>query len=229
VGQTAALALAALGETALPRLEEVYARADSTPEVRSRIVETFGRVDGPHAAAFLATKLRTADSRLRRHVLVALRRCGFRSASAHGAVIRDLLRSIARRAEWARLALADLDGASEGVALLRRALEHERRSSCEQVFLALSLQLDDETLTYAWREFAYGTADKRAYALEIVDSLLTPELRDVVLPVLEAGAGPRRVGTEPGPGANQRLAARLASLVRAEERLASPWLRSCAL
>ncbi|HET6519885.1 MAG TPA: Npt1/Npt2 family nucleotide transporter [Geminicoccaceae bacterium] len=229
VGQAAAAALVSAGRGALPLLEELFARADSGGELRGRIAWIYGRIGGPDAAALLEAKLDVADPKLQHRVLAALRRCGVRGTPANRDALWRVVRRTVDRAAWASATLAGLDGGGEATGLLRRALEQELLRCQERIFLALSFFHDQETLTQAWQQFTRGTPDKRAYALEIVDTLLSPEFRALVMPVLEPPPEWRTARPGGSPHSRPGLAPRLAALVRNEAGLASPWVRCCAL
>jgi ATP:ADP antiporter, AAA family len=159
---------------------------------------------------------------------MALKQCRVRGTATNQGAIWNVIRNTVARATWASTALADLgegENAGEAAGLLRRALEHDLLGCRERIFLALSFVYDEETLTHAWQEFAGGAPDKRAYALEIVDTLLSPEFRALVLPVLEPASEWQRARPHGPSGFRERLEA----LVRNEEGFASPWTRSCAL
>jgi hypothetical protein len=125
------------------------------------------------------------------------------------AALLDLKRAAAAEATRASLAL-DLEG--------------KRRT----LFRLLSLLYDPQTVQQARRSLA--DAGTSVYAVEVLDVLLSPDLKACVLPLLEAG--PASSLARPGAIAKQpRLARadRLCALLHREHGGVSTWTRACAL
>lgn len=79
----------------------------------------------------------------------------------------------------------DLEGALPPGAPLLRALDGRLQQNLELIFRLLQIRFRDVPLIGAWRAFSQGGARDRAYCLELLEHLLDPGLRELIVPTLE--------------------------------------------
>ena len=226
----ASRALAAAGEAAIADLEDVYAVPGAAWDLRAAVVAILGRIGREHGVASLVGKLAAADPRIRHQVLLALRQCRYRPVPADQGPVWQAVARLAGDAARCMAAMGDL-GAAEGASVLRRALAYELDRCREGVFLLLSFVYDERTLMQAWLHYAFGTFERKGYALEIIDALLPADQRPTVMPVLEVAPSIQRRWAIAQSFGEQMLGAdrRLALLAQGSHGRTSPWTRCCAV
>jgi hypothetical protein len=212
----AAAALAAGGEAALPVLEAAFEDPQTPAEVLARCARVCGRIGGARGRAALQARLEHPDTRVRTQVLAALAHCDFRAEPAEAARVQQAIRAEARQAA---ALLAALDDVGEAGAL-GRALLYQIDQARWRVMLLLSFVYDARAVLQTWHNLASPAMDKRAYALEMLDLMLSQDLKAAVFPVLEA----------PRASPAQRLGARARlAIILAEPDTFTPWVKACAV
>jgi len=229
VTSAGASALAAGGADALPALDEAF-RTAREPRVLAEVARILGRIGGERAVALLRERAGHPEPRVRRGVLEALRRCGYRAVGADAAALQEAMRREIEDAAWELAALRDV-GDSEAVSLLRAALGSEVVETRQRVLLLLSLLYEPTSIQRVRDALAHGTREKRAYALEMLDVTLSGELRAMLLPLFEELTLEARCErlAEHFPQARTSLEERLREVLAREARLTSPWTRAAAL
>jgi len=134
------------------------------------------------------------------------------------------------QAAWFLAAAADI-GDDAPAELLAAALDHQLHQAQERVFLLLALVYDGPTMLQARDALLDRSGAQRAYALEVVDTQLAPELKAYVLPLLDNLSPEQRLrrlgGSFPQPGLSRER--RLQMLIAGRETREEPWIRACAM
>jgi ATP/ADP translocase/HEAT repeat protein len=228
--RVAAAALVAGGESVLPELTAAFGREAQPPEVQAQLVRVCGRIGGGQATAWLRGHLAHPDAGVRTAVLRGLHRCGYQAPAEETARVQDQIRAeVALSAE--ALALQVLVGHGDAVALLRAALEGVLARSRARIFLLLSFLYDRQAVLQARDNLTLPSAEKQAYALEVLDVLVSPDLKRQFFPLLADSAPGQKL---------QQLAATysppqwdrsqcLGEIVAAPPGRFSAWTRACAL
>jgi hypothetical protein len=204
----------AAGEIVLGPLEVAFARAGHALPVRLSILHIYGRIATPAAMALLAEKVRSGEPAIWREALGLLRRGEVRATPAQAAGLRGRVEQIVENSAWNLAALLDLDADPRAAAVaagVRAQLRRDRDDLCT----LLSLLYDSRAIGLV-RELLEG-ADKEAgvYALEVAEVVIGPELRPLVVPLLEDLPPARRLRSLAGlfPQQPMALAARLEAIV----------------
>ncbi len=228
----AARALVAAGEPVLPLLEQLLLAPHTGSELRVRIAAICGRVRGVRSSQLLLKMMQTAARAERAAVLAALAVCGWQAQSeAETLAVKSWLEEelISVRG----LAAARLELAADPKTLLGRALSAEVEGARDRVLLVLALLYDGRSVLRARAAFARPSADERALAGELVQSLLPLDSRTTVGPLLEE-LTPQELHEKLSGGAlllpgGPQPVARLLSLLDPRDRVRSEWLSVCAL
>jgi HEAT repeat protein len=177
-------ALALSGDAALPHVMRAFDDAGDSA-ARRGLVSALSRIKSPEAIRFLVSRLEVEDVAVRQDVVRALAHHRFVASSGKDREhIEDLARSEARRALETLAQVRDLD-AVEGTATLRRALIGSHRNTRERLLMLLGFARDPKAFL-AVRTHIDGThKDRRAYAREILDVVLSREERALFLPAIE--------------------------------------------
>ena len=176
-------ALALSGELALPHLTRGFQQTIRS-DVRRGLVSAISRIKSPEALRFLLSKLDVEDVAVRQEVVRALAHNRFAASSADDRQrIEERVRKEAIHALETLAQVRDLGQADETV-ILRRALIGSHRNTRERMLMLLGLTRDAKALL-AVRAHIDGThKDRRAYAHEILDVVLSREERALLMPAI---------------------------------------------
>jgi hypothetical protein len=169
------------GPLALPALTAAFATA-ALPE-KIRLATRLGRVRGEPAIATLRGAVGHPNAELRSAACAGLVACGFHASGADRTLLRAQIRTEAMYAAWLLAASADLN--STPAELLIEAIAIDIQRCCERILHLLAITSDAQAISTARTNLAQGTDDRRAYAIEIIDVLLPPDLKPAVLPLFD--------------------------------------------
>ena len=217
----ASRALIAGGVETVPVLGEVFSEPSASPELKRLIVRLCGRIASPEAISLLYLQLDTPDGELRLGVLEALRRIGYRATpEEHSRIDRAVERELAEAGGLFAL-LGEFDDA-----LLAGALRLELEDAVERVLLLLSMTLDPELIQSARENLFHATKERKAYAVELLDTKLSGEFKSGLLPLL--GEGELRRHAREAADRDQAFGPD-EGLLRLASEVRKPWTRACAL
>jgi AAA family ATP:ADP antiporter len=183
VRSAAVSALVAMDETVLVQLEAAFHHRKSNNILRARIARILGQIRGDRAIALLRDKIDYPDEEVRYHVLVSLNLCGYRAGKADLHTITEKIKMEVADAVWALSVIYDLG--LKKTTLLKSALLNEVKQNQKRIFLLLSFIYDSKSILRARDILAYGSSEKRAYALEIIDIAISKRIKAMVFPLLE--------------------------------------------
>jgi AAA family ATP:ADP antiporter len=224
-------ALAAYREKIMGTLADYMNDPHESTRIRYAIPFIYTEMGTQEAADFLTRSLGRGDTGLEFRIIRALNRLRKRNPDLELPRRTMISRALEETKEYYRVA-AVLDGpvrSGKGPAatLLRRALEEKLEKNLEMIFRLLGLVYPPRDIYSAFLGVTSGRGDLRANAVEFLDNLLTPEVKQYLIPILEE--------------ARLDLIARRGSSLLREEH-ASPeagilallegrdhWVRTCAL
>jgi AAA family ATP:ADP antiporter len=224
----AARSLAALGDLVVEPLRDRLFAADVPLEVKREIPAVLVRIGSPSAQRALMESLLQGDPILRRRIIGSLNRLRRRQEfEVDAGLVETVLGAEITGHYRSHQILARLQGelAKEdpGLRGLRQSMDEE----VERIFGLMSLLSPGDDLDRAHRALGSSDARARANALELLDNILRPPLRRLVVPLVDP-----HVSLEERAALATRLIG--ASVVTREEAVATlvgcgdPWLRSCA-
>ncbi len=226
----AAASLAEYGDTILPELDAQLRDDTASAEVRRELPPVLLRIGTPEAQQVLIQGLLAADVTLRHRVVASLNK--FRDLHPEVAIdpsVVELLLAAEIAGHYRsyqvlgplRAQLKDDDPVLE-------ALRHSMEQEIERIFRIMALLLPQAGLHDAYVGLRSSNPLIRANAVEFLDNVLKPELRQVLVPLLDS-----QVTTEERIAlANKFVGAPLDSVERAIATLLASedgWLRSCAV
>ena len=109
---------------------------------------------------------------------------GFRAEDSDIPWLKSLLKREGDNAAYRFASIADF-ASNPAARLLKDSLMNEIASIRHRIFLMLSFIYPDSDVTTAWDNYASGDRDKRAYALERVENVVSSDLKAMVFPVIE--------------------------------------------
>lgn len=215
-------ALAALGRNAVPLLEAALGDVAVPLEARREIPAVLVRIGTPEAERALLAGLLDADAPLRQRVIASLNKIRLR----HPQLTID-------RTAIDLLLAAEIAGHYRSYQLLvpledetvSAALRHSMEQELERIFRLMALIFPAPALYDAYVGVRSSNPIVRANALEYLENVLSPELRGVLLPLIDSQVSDEerahladRVIGAPLQSTDEIVAALLAS--------DDPWLRS---
>jgi AAA family ATP:ADP antiporter len=181
--QEALTALVGGGDQVLLSLRAALARPELKPVLALRLLRIAGRIRGQSAILFLKDWIASEDQALRHQALLELERCRYQASDRER--IEQLIRAEAAGAAQTLATLTDVRVAdSEAVSLLERALIELVDDGRERILSLLSFISDSQTFTRVRASLDHASIEKRAYGLEVLESL-AGSLKPIVLPLLE--------------------------------------------
>ena len=150
------------------------------------------RHNTPRSLALLRSALEVSDGVVRSQVLAALSTCRYRASAGDIPHIEQRLQAEMAEAAWTLAALVDI-GQEATVACLHTALSAHFGHIQQRLFWLLSFLYDPQAMLRAQDQLTYGTPEKRAYALEIIDVLVAPPLKNGLFPLLDDTSPAQRV------------------------------------
>lgn len=234
VRSAAVSALVAAGPTALPALAAVLANENVSTEKRIRIARICGQIGSDEAANMLETQLNYPDNDVRYQVLVSLRRCNYQAPAEKIAAVQQQIEAEVENAVWLLASLEDV-GQHQFTTHLYKALTDEIDQTRDRVFLLLSFVYEAQNVQNVQRNLAQPDRSKRAYALEVLENMLTTRRsKDILLPLMDDSRLPEQQLSllHPlFPSVNLKIGRykRLQDIFARPTEWISPWGRACAL
>jgi AAA family ATP:ADP antiporter len=230
VRSAAARALVELGEPALGPLEEAFVRPGQTPELQGTIVQIVGRIGTEGASAILRGQMHHSDGDVRAKVLAAMVHCRQMVDAPEVAAAREMIVREAEEAAWALAVWSDIE-VDATHAELSRALLGELESTKQRMFLLLSLIYSPAVIRKAQLDLEKGTSHKKAHALEVLDNLLSQDLKRLVFPLVDQIALSERKRQLHAifPQPRMEPAARLSETLQQSATRIDAWTIACAL
>jgi HEAT repeat protein len=228
------MALAALrsaGDDLLPILGTALQRRDGRDtRITLGLIRACATARGGKVVDLLAGNFDHPDREVQHEILKALRTCGYRALRDRPMVVQALVGQI-RESATILVAMRDL-GDDVDVALLTGALQGELAAARSRIFLLLSFLYDARAVLGAEKKLVDSRPSQRGLALELLDVILSKDLKRPVFALLDGNLSrDRRLRELEGLfGLEGRSrAAWLKELATDTVRWPSNWVRSCSL
>src|SRR5215831_5315165 len=230
ISRAAIMALVAGGEAVVPALAAAFVAPGQPRETHLAIAQICGRIRGEQATALLRTALDMPDGVVRSRVLAGLSVCGYRASATDILPIEQRLQAEMTEAAWTLATLVDI-GHDATVACLHTALSYHLAQIQQRLFWLLSFLYDPQAILRAQDHLTHGTAEKRAYALEIIDVLVSQHLKTGLFPLLDEATLAQRVQRLQAhfPQSSLELHQRLQDILTRSAGQITPWIKVCTL
>ena len=154
------------------------------PEAMVRLLKVITRIGGPTAKKFLLERITDPFMLVRLHALRGLSQLGYQVDEANEAQIKNRYRILTKRAGWMIGIRRDLTD-TPGFERLVETLDHDLEQIMNGLHMLLALICDKQAVKLILDNLK-GDNQARAFALEVAELVVPSDLRDHVLPVLEA-------------------------------------------
>jgi ATP:ADP antiporter, AAA family len=230
LAEDAAEALARLGNRVVPTLSDALRSEEVPIEVRRELPSVLLRIGTSAAEQALVSSLLESDGTVRHRVIASLNklRAVRPDIRIDPSVLELLLAAEIAGHYRSYQVLGPLEAQLKREDAVIDALRHSMEQELERIFRLMALLLPQAGLHDAYVGVRSSNPTVRANALEFLDNVLKPELRQVLVPLLDShvtvqeriALANRLVGA-PLETSDQAVATLLAS--------DDPWLRSCAI
>ncbi len=180
----AASSLKEVGEPVLAALESAFHKSGQSDMVMLRIVQIMGRIGGRYALQLLWKKADYPDKRIVKQILYSLRYIHYQAQGREARHVIDLLEAEMSKTIWNLAALEELPTTNE-FSHLREALNEEVVENYDQISLLLSILYDPESIQLVRENIETGDPDNIAFAMELMDLFIDPELKPKLVPLLD--------------------------------------------
>ncbi len=218
------------GDQVLPHLQTLF-DADKIPRpVLIHATRACGEIGGDGVIQLLHHRIGHPDEIIRYHILAALNAAGYQAEGIDARIVYIRLREELKEAVWT-LYTATLMASDERFGLLSRALQQEFSYTRRRILFLLSLLYDQDSANQIEENILHPIAERRAYALEILDVLLEQEFKPLVLPLFEESTPARQLERllPHMPQENGDVMARYEAILTSTYRYTHAWTRACAL
>ncbi len=213
------------GDAALEPLGRLLGAAEVEFHARHRAARTLGRIGTDAAGLHLQSSLVNPFVKISEAALFALKPVPHKEGLEPTAYIEHQRRILERahRTKLWQTALSAVPSA-EVEPVLQRALAEQLNRDIQSLFHILKLLNPNVDLDSAWDAYRSGDGAQRAISIEVVDTLLRPEVRARALALLEESDeySAKHGNLQPGVDC-------IRAVFEASEFLVTPWTRATAL
>jgi AAA family ATP:ADP antiporter len=128
------------------------------------------------------------------------------------------------------MAVLDDLGNEESTGLLFSSLENSLLKTKERIFLFLSLMHNYDEIMNSWTALQSNNSQQKAYAIEVLDNRLSPNLRQTIIPLIDDSALSAKLDTLSKIFSPKRLGCseRLQNIMQSTGYMYDDWSKECA-
>ncbi|MEL7001684.1 MAG: hypothetical protein AAFN93_03005 [Bacteroidota bacterium] len=180
----ASCALTEAGEACLFTLENAFHKSGQKDNTMFKIVKIMGRIGGEEALGLLWNKIEYPDQRILNQILLSFRYCDYQAKENQITQLTILLENEIGKSIWNLAALTELPDI-ERFSFLRAALKEEVATNTDNIFILLSIIYDPQSVQLVRENIESGSADGTAFAIELLDLFIAPDLKPLLFPLLD--------------------------------------------
>lgn len=219
-----------IGLPFIDELETVFNRMAAQKHYLPGIISLYGQIGGKKAVELLRKKINYPDRDIREQIFYALNKLGYNAFSSEIQQIKLVIEEEISLMVWIMAALKDIAGNGNND-LLKESLEYELKIKRDYIFVLLSIIYDPATLKLVRENMQTGTLQSKAYALEIIDLLVSPDIKEMLLPLLEDIPAEECVESFKNrfPQETLEYKDRLADIINKDFSRINRWTKACAI
>ena len=181
---TAAYAITLTGYSILNELDLYFNKYGTDKKTRIEIIRLYSKIGGQRALDLLREKIDFPDKEIRDEVLISLNKLSYKASVSEKPFIKQAIDEEIEIIVWIMAALIDLNDDPQTINL-QIALEHELYEKKQHIFLLLSMIYDAKTINHILQNIQDGSKESRVYAIEIFDLIVSPDIKEKMLHLLE--------------------------------------------
>ena len=177
-------ALVLIGEGALQALDNSFYKSGQDAKLMVKIVQIIGRIGGSNAIAMLWNKIDFPDKIISSQGIVSLSEAGFKADIGQMTRIKYAIESDIGDIAWNLAASLEIpkDQYSD---LLAESLAEENENDIKHIYTLLSMLYDPSSIHLVRQNLESGTNEGITLAIEMLDVLLSEDLKAKIIPVLD--------------------------------------------
>jgi len=183
-GDLAINALVEIGDDIIQYLDVIFQKTDQDPQTQLRIIKVFEKIGTHKAQEILWSKIDYPDKKVVSQVLLALSNSNFQADSYQNVRIKYVIESDINDIIWNLHALDKIPNSDIG-RLLKQSLEDENQYHYRHIYMLLSMIFDQYSINLIRSNIESGTSEGITYAIELLDVLLSEDLKDRIIPLFD--------------------------------------------
>ena len=180
----AGVALRQYGDSALYELEARFNATSTSRQEKIRIIDIVKEIDAKRSREFLIRHLKTPKPELRHALFLALASTHYQADTDDKYLFANFLDSEVKSITRLLAASVDLN-LEPDYTPLRDALNNELAVRLDNMLLIVSFLFPSIIMLETRANIDSKVTDHRVFALEVLDNLLTPDIKQVVIPLLD--------------------------------------------
>lgn len=181
---TAAKALQASGESALPFIEKGLSDESFPKAARIKLAKVCGNIRGEKVVHLLRNFISVSDRDFRKAVLSTLNECEFKVEKKSENEIRTQIKKEAEDVRFLYSAWNEIES-NAGMNLISNAICIELNHARDRIFYLCSFLFDRTAILNARRIILQKDEAKLPYAIETLDTILPRDIKNILLPLAE--------------------------------------------
>jgi len=177
-------ALVRIGQDALRPLDNSFHKSGQDAKLMTKLVQLMGRIGGDEAIQMLWAKIDFPDKIISSQVIVSLSEAGFKADIGQMTRIKYAIESDIGDIAWNLAASLEIpqDKYSD---FLNESLFEENVTDIKHIYTLLSMLYDPASIHLVKQNIESGTSEGITLAIEMLDVLLSEDLKNKIIPVLD--------------------------------------------
>ena len=223
-------ALFAVGKSGLYVLDNAFYKAGQDAQVMLRIVQIMGRIGGGNAIDMLWNKIDYPDKIISSQVLESLSETGFKAEMSRITRIKFAIEGNISDIAWNIAAYLEVPD-NKFTRQLKTALKEENDHDIKYIYTLLSMLYDAKSIYLIKQNIESATSEGVTYAIELLDVLLSEDLKQKIIPILDDIPNTERVRKLQVFYPRAKLSTQLVLkfLINRDFTQSNRWTKSCAL
>lgn len=180
----AGTALLQHGSSALPDLERTLSNPTVTRVIRRKVIEILQEIQSEETTNILLQHIDIQDPELRHHVYVGLANVRYQASDDDRYKFVNTLNEEVEAVTFLLASMEDVWGV-DGLEKIHSALGHELDLHRDNMLLLTSFIFSSSVMLDTRANIDSKVSELRVFALEVLDNLLTAEVKQIVFPLLD--------------------------------------------
>lgn len=177
-------ALVRIGQDALQPLDNSFHKSGQDAKLMSKLVQLMGRIGGDEALQMLWAKVDFPDKIISSQVIISLSQAGFKADIGQMTRIKYAIESDIGDIAWNLAASLEIPKDKHSH-FLSDSLFEENVNDIKHIYTLLSMLYDPASIHLVKQNLESGTSEGITLAIEMLDVLLSEDLKNKIIPVLD--------------------------------------------
>jgi HEAT repeat protein len=177
-------ALVRIGQDALRPLDNSFHKSGQDAKLMAKLVQLMGRIGGDDAIQMLWAKVDYPDKIISSQVIISLSEAGFKADIGQMTRIKYAIESDIGDIAWNLAASLEIPK-DKYSSYLSESLYEENVNDIKHIYTLLSMLYDPASIHLVKQNLESGTSEGITLAIEMLDVLLSEDLKNKIIPVLD--------------------------------------------